>query len=337
MKRRLARRWLPAIVFVSLTGFGAPTFAAEASSQTAAGASAAAASEDASDASWGSPADEPRDRRRDAVASPNVRVAGSWDFGHVDSASTRLVGPTTVQTLRVGKTDTHAFRGQLIGTLPLYRILGLRATLDGGYDHGSTRTPTAGDRNDFDASLYGGALELLLRDPKYFAISLGGTAARDETGDGVDTNRFGAKAGLAAYFPDLGAGPVDWNVDFQYRHANVSGDASQFGSDGDTYAVSGTGGWYLTPNVVASLGGAWQREKRGAFIEERRVATGELRWQLPISFLSTELRLGGSLGESQLKLTPYPPEDRFTWSIGLGIQIRQITGRTLVELRRGYD
>jgi hypothetical protein len=333
MKRGLARRWIPALVFVSLSGFGAKAVAAEASAEAAAGAAASAASE----ASSPSAAGAARDRSRDAVAAPNVRVAATWDFGQVESASTRLIGPTTVQTLRVGKSDVHAFRGQLVGTLPVYRLLGVRAAVEGGYEHGSTRTPTSGDRNDFDASLYGGSLELLLRDPKYFAFSFGGTAARDETGDGVDTNRFGAKAGLAAYFPDLGAGPVDWNVDFQYRHANVSGDASRFGSDGDTYAVSGTGGWYLTPNVLASLGGAWQREKRGAFIEERRVAMGELRWQLPISFLSTELRLGGSFGESEFKLTPYPPEDRLVWSVGLGIQIRQITGRTLVELRRGYD
>lgn len=282
-------------------------------------------------------AEEPSAERRPAVAAPNVRMNVAYDFSHVDDARVTFVSPTEAQTLLVGETGIHSATGEIVATLPVFRALGFRAALRGGYGLGRSEIDSAGIEDDFEVGAYGASSALFLRDPSLGSVSAGAAFDRVENGDGSNEDRIGGVGSITAYFPDLGAGPVDWGLGFRYEHASLSSAGPDLEDEGDSYAVGGSAGWYVSSRSLVELGGFWVRQEAGSLVNEDRMATMGLRWLVPIEIVSTEIGLTGTVGESEFKLAPFTPDDRLKYSIKVGIQIRQIRGKTLVELRRGYD
>jgi hypothetical protein len=165
---------------------------------------------------------------------------------------------------------------------------------------------------------------------------MGSNFDRLEGEHGLDGNEFGASADAKIFFPDLGYGPVDWFLRFDYARRDVSSSNSPSDSDTDIYTVTGGAGWYPTNNSQIVLGGRWSRSEDDVLSEEVLEGTLDIRWLLPIQ-IPIELSLGGSAGVSEFKESPFPTDSRLIYGTSVGLVFRFYSGRTLTEMVRAYD
>ena len=276
-------------------------------------------------ASWG---------RRPAVSAPNARFSASYNYLHTDSTEASFGTGGSTSTLRYGELETQWGQAEVAGTLPLTHSTGVRGNLHGSF---SSLSEDGGSGNqDVDTGAYGAAAEFFLRDPNLGSFTLGGSYDRLDGDDSFDANAFGGVADLRLFFPDFGSGEVDWFVRFEYERREVEGSGRPLDPRIDTYRVSGGAGWYLTNNFQFLLGGSWTRAEHSPISREDAEGFVTGRWKLPTA-ISLELSLGGSVGVSEYKQSPFSSDDRFIYGGNVGLTYRFGSGPTLVESIRAFD
>ena len=277
--------------------------------------------------------------RRPAVARANIRLVVGTDFAHVDRTRTSFFDSNTSTTslLRFDATDAQDVRAELVGTLPVMHVLGMRARLRAA--HGSLRRGQDGldpGNDDFDTTSWGAGVELFARDPDRGALALGGSYDRVDERGGFEADDFGASAAAALFFPDMGSGPVDWTLRFAYTRRRISGAGSSFDVDLDTFEVRGAAGWYLTGDFQLELGGRWRRSDADVFVVEDRGGFLNLRWLLPAP-VSIEVFAGGAAGVSEYKQPLFPSDDRLSYGARAGFVLRFRSAGNLIEAIRAHD
>lgn len=280
----------------------------------------------------------PLDARADAVAAPNLRLGAVYDYSHIDDTSTAFFGPSTTATLELDDVDGHAVAGQLVGTVPLVAFTGLRASARGGWME-ARRSLDALDPGSSEIDAYGALAEIFVRDPEFGAFALGGGFDRLEGESGVAANQLTGSVDLQVFFPDLGAGPLDWFTRFEFRHRQIEGDGQPFDVDADVYHVTGGARWFAGPDVALVLAGTWQRVEEEFFSEDDQTGSLALHWRLPTALgpASVEVFAGGSAGVSEYKQSPLRGDHRLVYGARAGLTLRLFSGRTLVESMRRYD
>jgi len=272
--------------------------------------------------------------RRPAVASANARLVANYAYGHTDSTEATRGSGGSISTLRIGELETQSGEVLAVGTLPLSHSTGVRGNLHGRF---SSQSEDSGPGNrDIDTGAYGAAVEFFLRDPNLGSFTLGGSYDRLDGDDGFDANAFGGVADLRIFFPNFGSGAVDWFLRFDYERREVEGAGRPFDPRIDTYRVKGGAGWYLTRNFQFLLGGSWTRAEHSPISREDSEGFVAVRWRLPTA-LSLELGLGGRVGVSEYKQSPFPSDDRFIYGGHVGVTYRFGSGATLVESIRAFD
>ncbi len=276
---------------------------------------------------------------RPAVARANVRIIVGTDWAHVDRTRVTFFDANTSTTslLRLGTTNSQDVRAELVGTLPLAHVFGIRARLRGA--EGSLRRGLDGvdpGNDDFDMTSYGLATEFFVRDPDRGMLALGGSYDRVDGDGGFEIDEFGGTAAAAVFFPDMGSGPVDWTLRFAYARRRLSGAGSSFDVDLDSFEVRGAAGWYLTEDFQLELGGYWRRSDAEVFVVEDRSGFMNLRWLLPTP-VSIEVFLGGEAGISEYEQPPFPSDDRLSYGARGGFVLRFRSAKNLVEAIRAYD
>ena len=274
--------------------------------------------------------------RRPGVAAANARLTAGYAFSHVDSTSADFfsAGTGTTSVLRIDDTDAHTVGAEIIGTIPLTHSIGARGKFRGSY--GGMRQSVdllEPGNDDFDSASYGATAEIFVRDPDLGSLTLGSRFDRLDGDGGSDANEFGATAGAAAFFPDMGAGPVDWFLGFEYAYREVSGSRTM---DLDLYKVGGGAGWYVTDDFQFRVGGRWSRAENGTVSEEDSEGFMDYRWLLPLP-VSVELSMGGSVGVSEYKESPFPSDDRLIYGAKMALTFRFGSAPTLIESVRAYD
>lgn len=276
--------------------------------------------------------------RARAVASPNLRVGVAYDYGRVDETQTVFVGPSSVQTLELEAEDGHAVNGQLVGTLPLFSIVGLRATAYGGFRE-ARRSLDGLQPGASTLDGYGGLAELFVRHPEIGSFAAGGGYGRLGGEGGGSAEQVTGSANAQIFFPDLGTGPLDWFAHFEFRHREVSGTGQTFDVDADVYDVTGGARWYLAPDVALVVTGAWQRTEEEFFAEDDTTGGLAFHWRLPLPIrpVSIELFAGGQAGISEYKEPPFRGDHRLVYGARAGLTLRLFSGATLLESIRRYD
>jgi len=279
-----------------------------------------------------------RDADRAAVAAPNLRARIAYGYDHVAETSTVFVGPISTTALELDDEGGHAGELQLVGSLPLLPYVGLRAAARGGFSH-ARRSLDALEPGSARLEAYGAAAELFVRQAELGAFALGGAYDRLEGEHGQAADQLTGSADLRIFFPDLGSGPVDWFTRFEFRHREVEGDGQPFDVDADVWDVEGGARWYTSPDVAIALSGRWQRVEEEFLSEDDRTAGLGLHWLLPLPFrgASVELFAAGSVGDSELKQSPYRSDHRLAWGARAGLALRLFSGRSLVDVSRRYD
>ena len=275
--------------------------------------------------------------RRPAVARANVRVLAGYDYSHVDRTRASFFDPNTSTTsiLQFDEVDRQRTRAELVGTLGLAHSLGLRGRLRGGYGNARRRLDGLDPGNDdFDTASYGVVTELFARDPELGALTVGGSYDRLDGDGGFEADEFGGSAAVAIFFPDMGSGPVDWTLRFDYLRRQISGAGSSF--DVDSFGIRGGAGWYLTKDFQLEIGGRWSRSDAEVFIVEDREGFMNLRWFLPMP-VSVELSVGGSAGVSEYKESPFSSDDRLNYGANMGLTFRFRSAANLIDAIRAYD
>jgi hypothetical protein len=280
----------------------------------------------------------PSTARADAVAAPNLRLGVAYDYAHVDDTSTAFFGPSTTATLELDDVDGHAVSGQLVGTVPLIAFTGLRTSVRGGWME-ARRSLDALDPGSSEIDAYGALAEVFARDPGFGSFAVGGGFDRLEGESGVAANQLTGSVDLQVFFPDLGAGPLDWFTRFEFRHRQIEGDGQPFDVDADVYHVTGGARWFAGPDVAFVLAGTWQRVEEEFFSEDDQTGSLALHWRLPTALgpASIEVFAGGSAGVSEYKQSPLRGDHRLVYGARAGLTLRLLSGRTLVESMRQYD
>lgn len=276
--------------------------------------------------------------KRPAVAAANARVEAHYDFQHVDRTRTTFnSSPTATATLRIGETDFHTSAAKVVGTIPVSHSIGLRGDVHGRYDWlRQDRDVFGSGTDDTEIIAYGAMAEIFLRDPDVGSVTVGSSFDRIDVDGGLDANEFGASASAAIFFPDLGSGPVDWVVRFDYARQDVSGSGASGDLDSDIFTVSGGAGWYLTDHSQVVAGARWNRQENDFADVEDIEGFLDVHWLLPTP-ISMELTLGGSVGVSEYKESPFPADDRLIYGATVGLTFRFRSASTLVEIVRAYD
>lgn len=272
--------------------------------------------------------------RRPAVASPNARLIANYDYTHTDSTKATRTSGGSISTLPIGELEAQSGQVLAVGTLPLSHSTGVRGNLHGSFSS-QNEDGGPGDQ-DIETGAYGAALEFFLRDPDLGSFTLGGSYDRLDGDDGFDANAFGGVADLRIFFPNFGSGEVDWFLRFDYERREVEGAGRPFDPRIDTYRVRGGAGWYLTRNFQFLLGGSWTRAENSPISREDSEGFVAVRWRLPTT-ISLELGLGGRVGVSEYKQSPFPSDDRFIYGGHVGVTYRFGSGKTLVESIRAFD
>lgn len=274
---------------------------------------------------------------RAAVGSPNVRVFTGYAFSHVDKTETTAGGSGSSSTLRIGALDVHAGLAEVIGTIPLTYSTGLRGIVRGSYDVTERDLDPSDTRNeDEDSGSYGVGLQAFVRNPDLGSLTAGASFDQISGLDGVDATEFGASAAAAIFVPNLGAGPIDYGIRFDYAHQELDGTGQSFNVDLDLYTVTGEVGWYLTNDIQLAIGGRWHRLDDEFLTVDDSEGMLNARWLLPVP-ISVQLSIGGSVGESRYKESPYPSDDRLIYGANLGLTFRFFSGKTLIENVRAFD
>jgi outer membrane receptor protein involved in Fe transport len=275
--------------------------------------------------------------RRPAVARMNLRVGAGYSFLHVDETETTQSG-AALSTLRVPEHDAHAAQVHVVGVTPLTRSTGARIRFD--YRQGEDQRSLDGlDRGTEERASYGVTGELFVRDPEMGSFSFGGGYDYRDADGGVDADAFRGNVAAAIFFPDLGSGPVDWFVRFDFEHREVSGVSGTTADiDADRYVVTGGAGWYLSPDFLFVLGGRWDRAEEEFLTEETSTGFGRFRIGLPVPGpISVELSLGGSAGVAELDRSPFRSDKRIVYGAEAGLVFRYRSGATLLDAIRGHD
>jgi len=272
-----------------------------------------------------------------AVARINVRATGGYRFEHVDGVDTTFFGAVTSGTLRTDDVDAHAAWGELVATVPITRSTGARGRVRGGFAE-TRRSLDAADPDASELDAIGGELELFWRDPSRGAFAAGGHYDRLMADGGLDADAYGGSAEAIVFVPDLGSGPVDWGVRFDFTRRQVSGSALPFDVDAVVYRVEGTAGWYATPNVQVLFGGRWSRVEEELVNEDDRVGFLGLRWRLPLPGpVGVELSARGTAGLSEYKEAPFRGDQRLLYGGEAAITLRFNSGATLLDSIRAHD
>lgn len=269
-----------------------------------------------------------------AVASTNVRLEVFYDYFEVESTDTfSPQGPTT---LSIDSHDGHRGRAALTAVFPVWGPLGARAQIRGAYGH-QLHSLDGLERGNNEVSATGAGAEFFLRDPERYSFAVGGGWDRLAQDGPVDANQYGGHATARLFFPDLGLGPVDWIVHFDYAHREVDGLPGTVDYDGDRYLVRAQSGWYASENVQVLLGLEWDRAQDEFSSEEGLEGHVEARWLLPVPIVPVELRAGGFAGVTEFKRPPFRGDNRPIYGAQLGLVLRYGAGRTLIENQRRYD
>lgn len=273
-----------------------------------------------------------------AVARPNLRAGVEYGYAHVDATRTTVTGSGGTQTLRLGAESGNSVVAGLVATVPVVSIVGLRATVHGGFDE-ARRSLDALEPGESTIDGYGGLVEVLLRDPRLGAFIVGGGYDRLEGDGGVSADQLTGRAEAQVFFPDLGSGPVDWFVRFEFRHRQVAGSGQGFDVDADVYHVGGGARWYLAPDVAVVLAGRWQRSEEEFFAEDDTTGELGLHWRLPVVVgpSSLELFASGFAGASEYKEPPYRGDQRLLYGARAGLTIRLFSGTSLLDSIRRFD
>ncbi|MFO0688688.1 MAG: hypothetical protein U0900_08265 [Myxococcota bacterium] len=283
------------------------------------------------------PSGDSKPRAR-AVASPNLRMGVVYDYGRVDSTNTVFVGPSSVQTLSLGAEDGHAVNGQLVATVPLFSVVGFRATAFGGMRE-ARRSLDALQPGRSTIDGYGGLGEILIRHPEIGSFAAGGGYGRLGGDGGGSADQITGSADAQIFFPDLGTGPLDWFAHFEFRHREVSGTGQTFNVDADVYDVRGGARWYLSPDFTLVATAAWLRTEEEFFSEDDTTGGLEFHWRLPIPIrpVSIEFFAGGNAGISEYKEPPFRGDHRLVYGARAGLTLRLFSGATLLDSIRRYD
>lgn len=274
--------------------------------------------------------------RRPAVVQPSFRIGAAYEGRFVAETAATNAAPGFISTLEFDAFDTHAGVFDAVATLPLTHSTGARARLAGGFASES-RDDSAGSP-DSETGTFGAGLDVFVRDPELGAFTLGADYQRFEGDDDYEANAYQGRAELRIFFPDLGSGPVDWFVDFEYARRDDAGAERAFLPNRDTFSVEGGAGWYFGENVQWIIGGRWSlAENDDAEIEDRE-GFAAIRWFLPVQAgLSAELDLGGYAGVSDYQEDPFRSDGRFVYGVRGGVTFRFRSGATLLESVRAYD
>lgn len=272
--------------------------------------------------------------REPAVAAPNLRLALQYDFLHVDETRTfSSAGGNT--TLEIPNHDAHRGRAELIGTLPVYGPLGARLQGRVGYGH-TQRSLDGLSRGNNEVTAFGAGAELFVRDPALGSFAAGGDFDRVDGDGSLEEDVWSGHAEATVFFPDLGSGPVDWALRFEFSHGDISGTTGTADFDKDRYRITGSAGWYLTQNVQLLLGGLWDRSEEEFTTVENREGFLRLRGRLP-GPVPLELTLGGSLGQSEYQQSPFRDDLRLLYRVTAGLVVRFGSGATLIDSIRRFD
>jgi len=273
--------------------------------------------------------------RRPAVAALNARVSAGYDYTHVDETDTSFSNSTSSGSLRIDEFDGHSVGGELVGSAPIWRFIGARGRFRAAQR--DTRRPLdALGTDDSDVTSYGAAFELLLRDPDLGSLALGGGYDRLDGDGSQEADAYTGSVDAAIYFPDLGAGPLDWFARFDFSHRQVSGTGQSFDIDADVYRVAGGAGWYPSDDFRFALGGRWTRTEEEFLSEVDTEGFVSMRWKLPLP-VSLELAVEGSGGISEYKEAPFRGDHRLIYGAQVGLVYRFRSGATLLESIRAYD
>lgn len=268
------------------------------------------------------------------VAAPNVRFEIHYDY--FEQASTDTFNADGPSTLSIDSHDGHAARAALTGVFPIWGPAGVRAQLRGGYGH-RQRSLDGLARGNNEISASGATLELFVRDPKRGALTIGGDWDRLARDGPTEAQEFGGHGTAQIFFPDLGIGPVDWNLHFTFTHREVDGVAGTADVDADRYLILGQAGWYASDDVQVVMGVQWERNEEEFSSEEDLEGIFEARWFLPIPVVPVELRAGGSVGVSEYKRSSFRADQRLVYGATVGLVFRFGAGETLIDTQRRYD
>ncbi len=271
------------------------------------------------------------------VAAPNVRFGVHYDY--LRQGKTSTYSALTASTLGIGHHEGHGARAELVGAIPLFGPIGLRAWVHGSIGH-AQRSLDGLSRGNNELSILGTGGELIVRDAAVGELALGGGWDRIARDGPIDANAYHGRASLAIFYPDLGLGPVDWRVDLQFTHREVSDTGGVSDIDGDRYRVAGQAGWYVNPDLQIALGGRWDRAEDEFSSEVDAEGFVQVRAWLPRRFtfgVPIELNFGGSAGVSEFKQPPFRTDKRAVWGANAGLVFRFGAGETLLESVRAYD
>jgi hypothetical protein len=269
-----------------------------------------------------------------AVASPNIRFEVDYSFFEIGSTDTFDAQGAT--TLSIDSHDGHSGRAALTAVFPIWGPLGGRAQVRGAYGH-RLHSLDGLERGNNEVSASGAGVELFLRNPERYALAIGGGWDRLAQDGPADANEFGGHATARAFFPDLGLGPVDWILHFDFTHRQVDGLPGSTDYDADRYVVRVQSGWYASDNVQLLFGVEWGRFEEEFSSEEGLEGIFEARWLLPVPIVPVELRAGGFAGVSEFKRPPFRGDRRLIYGARVGLVLRYGAGKTLIENQRRYD
>ena len=276
----------------------------------------------------------PRSGPARGVPAPNVRFEIFYDYLEQDSTDTyNGAGPST---LSIDEHDGHGSRSALTGVFPVWGPIGARAQLRGAYGH-RQRSLDGLARGNNEISASGAGLELFVRNPERGALSAGGGWDRLARDGPIDAEEYRGHVTAQVFFPDLGLGPVDWNLHFGFTHREVDDVPGTADVDADRYLVRAQSGWYASENVQILLGVQWDRAEEEFSSEEDTEAIFEARWFVPVPVIPVELRVGGSAGVSEYKRPPFRADRRPVYGASVGLVFRYGAGETLLDTQRRYD
>ncbi len=272
--------------------------------------------------------------REPAVAAPNLRLALDYDLLHVDETRTfSSAGGST--TFELPSHEAHRGQVELIGTLPIFGPLGARVQGRSGYGH-TQRSLDGLSRGNNEVTAFGAGAELFLRDPALGSFAAGGGFDRVDGDGSLEEDIWSGHAQAAVFFPDLGSGPVDWVLRFKFSHGDISGTTGTADFDKDRYEITGSAGWYLTENIQLAMGGLWDRSEEEFTTVENREGFLRLRGRLP-GPIPLEISLGGSVGQSEYKQSPFRADLRLLYRVNAGLVLRFGSGATLIDSIRRFD
>ena len=272
-----------------------------------------------------------------AVAAPNIRFGIHYDFLRQDKTDT--FAALTTSSLTLSEHEGHSTSAEIVGTVPIVGPLGARAMIRGAIGH-QQRSLDGLERGNNEISKLGVGAQLFLRDPKVGSITVGGGWDRLARDGPIDAEEFKGDAAFSIFYPDLGMGPVDWTLSFEFAHRQVSDVPGTADVDADRYVVTGQAGWYASDDVQIALGARWERAEEEFSSAEDTEGFVQVRWWLARSLpveLPIELTFGGSVGVSEYKLSPFRADNRMVYGANVGLVFRFGSGETLLDAVRRFD